>query len=162
MIPHSLHSKNYFWSYDQKYHKFSYYFLYISAASIANISIWQKLTYRFLRTNSSYNIEMFWFINTVTGCGIDELPLQLGSLAIAYLFTLISQTRVLRTKYQNTHKYLNLNQTKLIYSKVYNMHVWIQHTSHQQQSFNEYHSASMKYNYIHKIINCMFHKLLSL
>ena len=54
MIPRSLHIKNYFWSYDQKYQKFSYYFLYISAASIANISIWQKWTYRFLRTNSSY------------------------------------------------------------------------------------------------------------
>ena len=54
MIPRSLHIKNYFWSYDQKYQKFSSYFLYISAASIANISIWQKWTYRFLRTNSSY------------------------------------------------------------------------------------------------------------
>ena len=28
MIPRSLHIKNYFWSYDQKYQKFSYYFLY--------------------------------------------------------------------------------------------------------------------------------------
>ena len=55
MIPRSLHIKDYFWSYDQKYQKFSYYFLYISAASIANISIWRKWTYRFLRTNSSYN-----------------------------------------------------------------------------------------------------------
>ena len=53
MIPRSLHIKDYFWSYDQKYQKCSYYFLYISAASIANISIWQKWTYRFLRTNSS-------------------------------------------------------------------------------------------------------------
>ena len=53
MIPRSLHIKDYFWSYVQKYQKFSYYCLYISAASIANISIWQKLTYRFLRTNSS-------------------------------------------------------------------------------------------------------------
>ena len=29
MIPRSLHIKDYFWSYDQKYQKFSYYFLYI-------------------------------------------------------------------------------------------------------------------------------------
>ena len=56
---------------------------------------------------------------TVTGCGIDELHPATGIFSnIAYLFTLISQTRVLQTKYQNTHKYLNLNQTKLIYSKV--------------------------------------------
>ena len=32
MIPFSLYKKEYFWSYDQKYYKFSYYFLYISAA----------------------------------------------------------------------------------------------------------------------------------
>ena len=57
MIPRSLHIKNNFWSYDQKYQKFSYYFLYISAASIANISIWQKWTYRFLRTNSSFTVK---------------------------------------------------------------------------------------------------------
>ena len=42
IIPRSLHIKDYFWSYDQKYQKFSYYFLYISAASIANISIWRN------------------------------------------------------------------------------------------------------------------------
>ena len=41
-VPSSLHIKVYIWSYDQKYHKFSYYFLYISAASIANIYL--KLT----------------------------------------------------------------------------------------------------------------------
>ena len=32
MIPRSLHMNDYFWSYDQKYQKFSYYFLYITAA----------------------------------------------------------------------------------------------------------------------------------
>ena len=49
----------------------------------------------------------------VTGCGIDELHPATGIFNnIAYLFTPISQTRVLQTKYQNTHKYLNLNQTK--------------------------------------------------
>ena len=41
MKPISL--KVYFWSYDQKYHTFSYYFLYISAAAaMANISNWQN------------------------------------------------------------------------------------------------------------------------
>ena len=32
MIPFSLYINEYFWSYDQKYYKFSYYILYISAA----------------------------------------------------------------------------------------------------------------------------------
>ena len=32
MIPFSLYIKEYSWSYDQKYYKFSYYFLYISAS----------------------------------------------------------------------------------------------------------------------------------
>ena len=32
MIQCSLYRKEYFWSYDQKYYKFSYYFFYISAA----------------------------------------------------------------------------------------------------------------------------------
>ena len=39
MIPHSLHNKEYFWSYDEKYDIISYYFLCFSAALIANISI---------------------------------------------------------------------------------------------------------------------------
>ena len=31
MIPHSLHNKEYFWSYDEKYDIFSYYFLFFSS-----------------------------------------------------------------------------------------------------------------------------------
>ena len=38
IIPHLLHNKDYFLSYDEKYNKFSYYFLCFSAALIANIS----------------------------------------------------------------------------------------------------------------------------
>ena len=38
MITKSLYIKVYFWSYDQKYIEISYYSLYFSAASIANIS----------------------------------------------------------------------------------------------------------------------------
>ena len=38
MIPHLLHNKEYVLSYDEKYDIFSYYFLCLSAALIANIS----------------------------------------------------------------------------------------------------------------------------
>ena len=40
MIPHLLLNKEYFWSYDEKHHIFSYYFLCISTALIPIISNW--------------------------------------------------------------------------------------------------------------------------
>ena len=42
MIPHLLHTcnKEYFWSYYEKYHTFSYHFLCFSSALIGNISNW--------------------------------------------------------------------------------------------------------------------------
>ena len=61
MIYCSFHIKEYFWNYGQKWHNNSYYSLCFSWSLIANISIWPKWTYRFLRTNSSNIFTLFYY-----------------------------------------------------------------------------------------------------
>ena len=54
MIPHSLQNKEYFWSYNEKYYIFSFFFSLFSTVLIAKISKWWKLIHRFLHVPSSY------------------------------------------------------------------------------------------------------------
>ena len=65
MIPHSLHNKEYFLGYDEKYDIFSYYFLCFSAALIAKYLKLITIGYnRFLNLNSSFTYLLgarLWF-----------------------------------------------------------------------------------------------------
>ena len=59
MIPFSLYIKEYSWSYDQKYYKFSYYIsLYFSSLNLKYLKLTKMGVKPFLRWNSSISLTL--------------------------------------------------------------------------------------------------------
>ena len=75
MIPHSLHNKEYFWSYDDICDIFCYYFLCFSAALIANISNWWKWIYRFLNLNCSHVVAVNLCVPVLSLVNVDTISI---------------------------------------------------------------------------------------